>query len=390
MMTAHTPSTQDGRGRRNVAAAAILLVCAFLAYGRTLGFETVWDDKLILANMRPPQGTSEVRHLLSVPLLPDTPYYRPVVILSLRLDEILSRALPAAFHITSVLLHGVVSVLVYFTALAVGASWQPALLGSALFAVTPLHVESVAFVSGRTDLWAALFILSALLLWEAAHTRERVPAAYVVASSLALFLGVLSKETAVMLPMIPVVWSLAEQRARSASGEARKTSGSFLPWLAGWGTAVGAAVAMRLTVARLGMPHGEPTGLTLAVKLWLGYARMLIIPWPVRTYYTEANLPVGPVDVVITVLGAALLFLAARRGGGRFVASRGSSGCAPFSPRWPAQPTRRERSTPSALRTFRRSASPWSPPALSRAAPRHRPGARRLRLRPWCSPASGR
>jgi hypothetical protein len=55
-----------------------------------------------------------------------------------------------------------------------GHDWA-AWLGSALFAVHPAHVEPVAFVSARTDLLAAMFVLGSILCWlEARRAGVRV------------------------------------------------------------------------------------------------------------------------------------------------------------------------------------------------------------------------
>lgn len=78
--------------------------------------------------------------------------YRPVIFVSYWLDSLVPHNLLFMSHLTNVPLHVLVSLAALALSRQVLKSGRAALLGALLFAVTPLHTESVAWVSGRKDL----------------------------------------------------------------------------------------------------------------------------------------------------------------------------------------------------------------------------------------------
>lgn len=98
-------------------------------------------------------------------------YYRPLVTLSYALDVRLHRENPFGYHLTNVILHAVTTLLVFGIALAAGAVWELALGAGLLFATHPIHASSVAWIAGRTDLLAALFLSLAFWLYQR-HARR--------------------------------------------------------------------------------------------------------------------------------------------------------------------------------------------------------------------------
>ena len=99
--------------------------------------------------------------------------YRPVTALSYMMDYLLWKSNPPGYHITNILLHILASMLCYalFWHLT-GKDIRAALFASILFTLHPLHVENVAWVSGRAGILGALCIFSAFLL-NAAHPEEK-------------------------------------------------------------------------------------------------------------------------------------------------------------------------------------------------------------------------
>jgi tetratricopeptide (TPR) repeat protein len=167
--------------------------------------------------------------------------------------------------------------------------------------VHPAHVESVAFVSGRTDLLAALFILLATIFWwksgEEGKASSRV---FYFTSLAALFMALLSKEVSFMLPPILVAGGLTvRERARPYTLKAWWKDNNF--WLLGWTCVLGAVILLRLAVAVKGfgaadmMTEKVYTGETspspaFIPLMWLQYIRLLVIPWPLKAWYTEHQL----------------------------------------------------------------------------------------------------
>ncbi len=135
----------------------------------------------------------------------------PLTRLSWALDVELFGLAPAGFRVSNVLLHAL-SALLLFLALArlTGSPGRSALV-AAVFAVHPLHVESVAWVAARKDPLSGLFFMAAL--WVYARRGRAGPTPR---TQLALFaclaLGLLSKPTVASLPAVLLLldfWPLA-------------------------------------------------------------------------------------------------------------------------------------------------------------------------------------
>lgn len=124
-------------------------------------------------------------------------YYRPLIGLSYYLDNTLWALDLRSMHLDNVLLH-LVNVLLLFYILHIAVrnkngikSYLP-LCGAILFAVHPIVTESVNWISGRTDILAANFVLASaafLLLYR--KSRARI---YLVLAVVFIILGILSKE----------------------------------------------------------------------------------------------------------------------------------------------------------------------------------------------------
>src|SRR5437773_90977 len=160
---------------------------------------------ITLANLRWAFVTNEVGN------------WHPVTWISLMLDSQFFGARAGAFHTVNLLLH-VANTLLLFLWLhhATGAKWRGALV-AALFALHPLHVESVAWISERKDVLSTLFWMLALLGYTNYAKTGRVSRYFI---ALLLFgIGLMAKPMLVSLPFVLLLldyWPLrrfAEHRA---------------------------------------------------------------------------------------------------------------------------------------------------------------------------------
>lgn len=136
--------------------------------------------------------------------------YHPLTWLSLMADSSLFGLAPQSYHRTSIALHVANVVLVFlFLRRATGAA-LPAAFVAALFAIHPLNVEPVAWVSSRKDVLSAFFFL--LGLW--AYTAIPVARMYlrITLVTLAYVLSLLAKPSAITFPFVLLLldlWPLA-------------------------------------------------------------------------------------------------------------------------------------------------------------------------------------
>jgi hypothetical protein len=286
------------------AALALVLLVAALAYARTATFGLVWDDRLLVAQAEAAHRRDGVPGLLRAEYLATGDrgapgYHRPLALASIWLDARLARALPWSFHLTNVALHALASLLVLLLLRALLPPGGGALFGALLFAVHPAHVESVAFVSARTDLWAGCLVLASTLLW--LRERRGPPGGAWLTralSTLALALAGLAKETALLLPAVLLLWGrlLPEEEG----GERPGRRGGALAWIPLWAGALIVVLLLR-RLSGVGWAGGGllPAAGSLPLLAWAAavktehYAKLLLLPWPLNAYYTPDQVAPG-------------------------------------------------------------------------------------------------
>jgi tetratricopeptide (TPR) repeat protein len=127
--------------------------------------------------------------------------WHPLTWLSHLLDYQLYGLRPAGHHLTSLLFHILNTLLLFFALKSMtGTFWRSALV-AALFALHPLHVESVAWVSERKDVLCAFFMFIALLCYSNYVHRQRHKGFY-VATLLFFMAGLMAKPMIVTLPFV--------------------------------------------------------------------------------------------------------------------------------------------------------------------------------------------
>jgi Tfp pilus assembly protein PilF len=193
-------------------AISMVMLATFLVYSGTLWFKFVYDDRgQILANVQvhawryvPYYFFERVWSFAYPGILGN--YYRPIFLLFLLLNYKIFGPFAAGWHLVSVAAHMGVTYLVYILAKRLTGDSRTALISALIFGVNPVHIESVAWVSGVTDPLLALFLLPSFLSY--LNAREGGPRRREwLAGSLVLYaFGMLSKETALILPIIIVAF----------------------------------------------------------------------------------------------------------------------------------------------------------------------------------------
>ncbi len=137
-------------------------------------------------------------------------YYRPLVYASMVLDKALWGVSPFGFHLSNIVFNALSAALMYiFVLLLLGVfgyerRHRAAFIAGLLFALFPMHVESVSWVSGRSDVLCALFFFLALI----SHILSLRKAGFLLMTGAGFFLSLLSKETAVIFPFTALVFDL--------------------------------------------------------------------------------------------------------------------------------------------------------------------------------------
>ena len=192
----------------NALRAALLILLAAVAFASVVpGGSYVFDDHVLIerndelrrddvwwkAFQRDYYATSDRPGISG--------YYRPIAVLCNAFDVHVGRSGARGSHLTNIVLHVVASLLVPWALAALGVPLVAAWLSAYVFAAHPVHAESVAFISGRVDVLATLFVMCAMA---AAASRARLAW---IGVGVATLLAFLSKEIAVVLPLLLIlVW----------------------------------------------------------------------------------------------------------------------------------------------------------------------------------------
>lgn len=280
--------------RRSCSGPYVLIaLVAFLVYANTLSHGLVYDDKIILESpllAHPFDVKAVFSNGFYDKIKSDVALYRPLCdwscVLNWRINEWFTGKgdSHAGFHLVNVLFHTAACCLAFAWLVEIGIQRWVGLASALLFAVHPIHVETVANVTGRSDAMAMMFGLAFLVL----HRRERA-----VLAALAYLFALWSKESAIaFLPL-----AIATDVLVRPTGK-RPAVGAWI--------ALGITLAVWLALRATAMQHlGSPVPyienplfvapfvgrLLTACSIQLDYLRLQLVPVGFSTDYSFNQIP---------------------------------------------------------------------------------------------------
>jgi tetratricopeptide (TPR) repeat protein len=312
---------------RRIAPFAIAAITfAVFAPALQYGFILWDDDRNLLTN---PSyrglGWAQLRWAFTSAVMG---HWIPVTWLTFGLDYALWGMNAFGYHLTSVLLHAANAALFYLlgrrllrlglTAAAPRAITLGAIVAALFFAVHPLRVESVVWVTERRDVLSALFYLLTVLAYVKACAADGPPRRrWFLASIGAYALGLLSKSLIMSLPLVLLV--LDVYPLRRARGNWRRVLLEKLPYL---GLAVAAAVVSVLVViAKVGLTSASayppPARAAMALYSLVFYVWKTLLPLELSPMY-ELPAQVGLTSprflaAALVAVGVSVVLVLARR-----------------------------------------------------------------------------
>ncbi len=189
------------------AGALVLVILTISIYANTLSNGFVFDDRVIVEHNTLIQDFGNIGEIFTTnywqPVNRNRGLYRPLTILSYSINYAINGLNPIGYHAVNILLHTFTVLMLYLLTIMVSRSFLVSIFSGVLFSVHPIHVEAVANVVGRAELLSAFFFLSAAVLYTRFRTQNNVRYATYIASLLAYFFAILSKENAVTFLIIP-------------------------------------------------------------------------------------------------------------------------------------------------------------------------------------------
>ena len=183
---------------RGAFVISFLLVA--LCYVNSLPNDFVFDDGPIVSSNPVIRTISPIQFLKS-PYWTKQQYagiYRPFVVFSLSVDYAIWKRWAPGFRLTNLAVHAINGVLVFSLYQSIAGAGIVPLIAMIIYLVHPVHTEAVTTIVGRSELFAACFLLAAWLLFRQGRTGW---------AALAFFLALLSKENAIVLPAILLLTS---------------------------------------------------------------------------------------------------------------------------------------------------------------------------------------
>jgi len=203
------PSTKNA----NLSIFILLLVCTICYFNSILcGF--VFDDVSAIKDNKDILPSTPIKNIFiddfwGIPMNKEQSHksYRPLCVLSFRINYLLDGFNPFSYHLVNVILHLLVTLLYYLTCNNY-VNAKISFVASLVFAVHPIHTEAVTGVVGRAELMSAIFFLLALLFYDKSCKFEKTTNKFLGLTGIMASLAMLSKELGVTVIGLCIIHEL--------------------------------------------------------------------------------------------------------------------------------------------------------------------------------------
>lgn len=323
--TAEQVAKSQPVNRPGLRRSFVLLPCiaAFLIFLPTVRFGFLGDDHAQIERNPQVQSWSYLPRLLTTDMWSQKGvdhegfFYRPLFSVWLLTFYSLAGPTPGLWHLASILLHAAATFLVFKLIFRLTNNLLAASFGALVFAIHPIHIEAVSWVSAANELFYTICILGALLLIQESQASawDNKETGALLLWAAALFF----KETAILLLILFVFASWAKLQT-STEGEHRAKIAFLkaIPWVVTAGFYLGIRT---IVLQRFGLESGkQPWGQALlsAPGLFVFYLKKLVFPWRLSGFYyediiTSPTVGMWTAGLFILTLGTCLLWAAYRR-----------------------------------------------------------------------------
>jgi tetratricopeptide (TPR) repeat protein len=310
----------------NIPARILLIagvVLAVLTHIAALSFPFVDDDGLQIQSNLHIQSWRFLPQYFTADVWSHTGcgssnYYRPIFLLWLRLNHMFFELDPTGWHFAAILLHVLAVWLVYRLATEVLNDQVAAGFAATIFAVHPITVEGVVWISGATEALSGVLFLGCMLCYLKGSRRpsavglrpeeakdqgslrpeEGRSGVWRVASVGLFAVAMWAKETAIVIPLLVLIYEVRFQGFKffGAGAEPRELKTTKRIRNVAFGVAPYVAVLATYLAVRLRVMHGmapdkiRSAAPATAIATWPAvlwfYLRKLVLPWPLSLHYS--------------------------------------------------------------------------------------------------------
>lgn len=189
------------------SAIFLIVVAVILCYINTLHNPFIWDDEEIVVNNYLIRSWKHIPEMFKASVfggkLEGGKFYRPLQLFSYSIDYSFWKLNPLGYHISNIIFHLLNALLVFFLLIKLGNKRNFSFFVSLFFAIHPINTEAVTYISGRGDL---LFLFFSLLCFVFFINGSKGKQWHYFISVILYILAILSKESAIVIPLIILVY----------------------------------------------------------------------------------------------------------------------------------------------------------------------------------------
>ncbi len=289
----------------------LLAVLVFSIYYDSFNNSFIWDDHAFIEE-NPSIRKLDMRHIASFfsdknatssneRLSGDV--WRPLTILSFAVDYKFWKLNPRYYHIENTIFHILNAILVYILMVLICENITAAFIAALVFGIHPVQTEAVTWISGRANVLFLFFGLSSFLC----HIKNRINRTGVFWYSLSVIfftLGLLSKEMAIILPLILILYDIHFYSLP------KKRSNYYAPFFLISFSYIVARFSVLGRFAQRDTWWGESMlyNILTVFKAVAGYLRLLVFPANLRTgYLVDISKSIGEKDAILAIMVLSLV-----------------------------------------------------------------------------------
>jgi protein O-mannosyl-transferase len=272
--------------RRPAVLLPVILLATGVLYSGTLFFEFVWDDGPQIVNNPLIRSWAQMPRAFVSDLwfhaARQQVYYRPLFVVWSILNYAVVGLRPWGWHLGAILLHLGATLAVYWLSRRLGLEYWTAALATLIFALHPVHIECVAWISAGSDSMVTMlsaFAFAAFLKGRAPDTTRRL--AWHLASMVLLACALLTKEMAASFTLLVGMYIWLFSKGSGAQAKLKEALAAMLPY--------GAVTACYVLARKMALWHSH---FQFDAKHSFGDVA-LTLPYVLAVYLRQLLLPVG-------------------------------------------------------------------------------------------------
>ncbi|MEW6008069.1 MAG: tetratricopeptide repeat protein [Candidatus Omnitrophota bacterium] len=188
---------------------ASIIILSFFIYATSLNGKFLWDDEFLV------QDNVYIKHFSMIPGIftktigvgagRESPCYRPLQMLTYMFDYSLWGLNAVGYHLTNIILHTIAALMLFWLVYLLYNRQLLSFLVSILFVSHPIHVEAVAYISGRAESLATIGIILCLICYiKQISLNKKMIFTLMILSFCA---AILSKESSLIVPILILLYS---------------------------------------------------------------------------------------------------------------------------------------------------------------------------------------